>query len=65
MEPEETAAIKPLSGSLLERTALYRTRAEILRAIAEDVLVPGAKETLLLLATIYESMASLDAKETP
>ncbi|MBV8800697.1 MAG: hypothetical protein JO208_12920 [Alphaproteobacteria bacterium] len=49
--------IKPLSGSVMERVANYRNKAEELRVILEDLLVHDLRQTLRRIATEYDTMA--------
>ena len=45
-------------GSRQERIAQFRAKAEELRTICEDVILPDTRSSLLNLADTYERMAS-------
>lgn len=51
--------IRPLEGTDGWCVVQYRNRAEELRVIAEDMLVPSEKEALCRIARTYDDMASM------
>ena len=49
--------IKPAVGGIMQRLIDYRNKAEELRTISEDMIVPDLKQTLRRIALEYDTMA--------